>query len=446
MFFIARRAELLRSWRRSIFAIIAEIMKQHSVRLLLAICASLSCMVAASPAFSAIAEARLVGLALHQETGRNIYIGAIHYNQLVPRPDDLVGASGPKAMEYRVVARRTSIRSLMGSILLQGELATERPPSASTIEFAGKIMAAVKGSLYAGDSLEIGLNADDSIIATLNGHELARTSIREVSDYLLLGWVGERGPSTAFRGSILASKIDNSLMSIYSAHTVSDERLATIGTWFEVAEQVEPEQAPANSPEESALANTVEPTPEVNTLQGSKSEALEEVLALNDSTAIETSEPLSIGIVESTEEAPLDEPVLFASLTLTNDMIQPQSEDLNAVAVFDAIEYSQRLSSFNSQILRSVYARISYPRAAVRRNVQGTLELDVSVDIDGNLMAVTVARPSGHSLLDKSAVQAATKAFSDAPLTPIDSVAIAEYSEDGSMLVIPIPISFILTE
>ena len=68
------------------------------------------------PAWSVTADLQLVGLAVHQETGREIYLGAIHVDKLVPPPADLAQFTGPKAMEYRVVARRTSIRSLLGSI------------------------------------------------------------------------------------------------------------------------------------------------------------------------------------------------------------------------------------------------------------------------------------------------------------------------------------------
>jgi len=386
-------------------------MRQHKLGWLLSIGAGLSCLFAASSVFSAISEARLVGFAMHQETGRNIYIGAIHYDELVPLPEDLLGAAGPRVMEYRVVARRTSIRSIMGSILLQGELATGTPPSAGTINFAGDIMAAVQGSLYAGDSLQIRLNKDDSIVAALDGLELARTDEREVADYLLMGWIGEGGPSTAFRSSILASDLDSTLMSIYSAHVVSNERLAVIDSWA----------APAEEP-------VAEPEPEL------------EIVAAIAVAAATPPEPTPVLQNQSTE------PVLVASLTPTLEMIQSTDEDALAADMIDAMEYAQRLANFNTLVLRAVYAQIRYPRAAVRRNIQGTLELDLIVDINGSLQKIAVARSSGYSMLDKSAIKAAEKAFSEAPLPDIDQVAVAEYSENGNQLIIPIPISFILTE
>ena len=415
-----------------------SIMKQNNKHWLQTLGLGLTCLLVASSAFSAIAETRLVGLAIHKETGRNIYIGAIHYDELVPRPDDLLSAEGPKVMEYRVIARRTSIRSIMGSILLQGELAIGTPPSANTSNFAGDIMAAVKGSLYAGDSLEIRLSKDGNISATLDGVELAHTDDREVADYLLMGWIGERGPSTAFRSSILSPELDSTIMSIYTAHPAPEERLAVVSAWAAPSEPL------------------VEPEVELSPIEAAPAATVAIATVSMDAALVAASTPtLASTPQEEARPAPeLDraangqstEPVLVASLSPTLEMIQPSSQDSKAADVIDAIQYSQRLATFNTLVLRSVYAQIRYPKAAVRRSLQGTLELDLTLNSDGSLQGVAVARSSGHGMLDKSAIKAAEKAFSKTPLEDIDQVAFAEYSEDGSELIIPIPISFILTE
>ncbi len=426
----------LQSCNSSIFAENnVGLMSKQTKRWLLAISVAFSCLLAANTTLSSVGEARLIGLAMHQETGRNIYIGALHYDELVPRPSDIVAAAGPKVMEYRVVARRTSIRSLMGNILLQGELATGMPPNASIIEFAGEIMAAVQGSLYAGDSLEIRLNKDNSSTATLSGLELARTDKREVSDYFLMGWVNEGGPSTAFRSSILSSDIDSSLLSIYNAHATSNERLAVINTWAEPIEAEMPDPA----------ASAVPAVAEVSTASGQLATSIPVLSSvIDESPTTPETNPVAI------KQATAAKPVLLASLSPTQEMILPGPEDKTpaaaAVEAIDAMEYSQRLAIFNTHVLRSVYSHIRYPKSAVRRNIQGTLELDLVVNNKGKLLDINIVRSSGHNMLDKSATKAARQAFKNTPLSEIDQVAIAEYSEDGDQLIIPIPISFILTE
>ncbi len=428
-------------------------MKDYRIRKALIISAGVCALLATNLAFSAIEGVRLVGLAMHQDTGRNIYIGALHYDELIPVPEDVVAADGPKAMEYRVVARRTSIRSLMGSVLLQGELATGTAPSKTISEFVEDIMAAVKGSLYAGDSLEIRLNKDNTVVAILDGQKLASTTDRQVSNYFLMGWIGERGPSTAFRSSILAPELNPTMLPVYEAHTVSSERIAAIEAWSEkedavainistpvaVAVAVTSEAADSTVPTIASAAAPLSAENAVSTDLASSSTELQE--ALTDTTIITAQEPSEV------QTALTLEPVLLASAAPTQEMIQPVMEDAKASEIIDAMEYSQRLAVFNTSVLRSVYAEIRYPRAAVRRNIQGTLELDLSVGKEGELLDVSIAVSSGHPMLDKSAVKAANKAFSEKPVQEIDQVARSEYSEeDGDKLIIPIPVSFILTE
>jgi TonB family protein len=431
---------------------IVRLMKHYSIRKALIISAGVCALLAPNLAFTAIEGVRLIGLAMHQDTGRNIYIGALHYNELIPVPDDIVTADGPRSMEYRVVARRTSIRSLMGSVLLQGELATGGAPSQNVSDFAEDIMAAVKGSLYAGDSLEIRLNKENGVEAILDGQSLASSSDREVSNYFLMGWVAERGPSTAFRSSILATELNSTIQPIYDAHTVSDERIAAIEAWSEndnvaatqtntsspVAVAVTTKAAASTVPTvASAAAPSSVPTTASTDLASAPSEMQQ---AAADTASVAPQEPPTL-------QESASEPILLASAAPTQEMLQPAMTDTDTSEIINAMEYSQRLAVFNTSVLRSVYAEIRYPRAAVRRNIQGTLELDLSVDKDGKLLDVSIAVSSGHSSLDKSAVKAANKAFSNKPVQEIDQVARSEYSEEGGeTLIIPIPVSFILTE
>jgi protein TonB len=406
-------------------------MTTHTIRKLLTVMAALVCLLSANTARSSVDGARLIGLAMHQEVGRNIYIGAIHYKSLIPVPVDIVGAAGPKTMEYRVVARRTSIRSLIGSMLLQGELATGKPPNNNAIEFAGDLMSAVKGSLYQGDSLTISLNSRNTLIAALNGQQLARSDSRHVADYLLMGWVSERGPSETFRSSILSQSIDSSLRSAYDERAATAERIAVVRGW--------------NVPVELSKL-LIEPTAElmVAAVLGEQFSAKEESI-LPSSEIIQDLVPLN-GLASDTHQS-VAEPVQLASLTLTREMMSSDSDVAETWDAIDAIEYTQRLASFNNHVMRSVYAKIRYPKSAVRRNIQGKLELDLTVAKDGTLLNVTVALTSGNKLLDKSAIKAANSAFSSAALEGIDSVSFAEYGDAaGDTLLIPVPISFILTD
>ena len=397
---------------------------------------------------------RMVGLAVHQETGREIYLAAIHVDKMVPKPSDLVQASGPKVMEYRVVARRTSIRSLLGNILLQGELASGKSPSVKTAEFADMIMSSIQGSLYAGDSLEFLLTADDQTTASLNGYELARIDDGYVFDYLLRGWVGERGPSTVFRASILEDQVSPALLEAYDAHTASQERLAVVSTWGK------PEEPEPVAVEEPSVAIDADERPEFVAEVEQSEQQTSATIALVDAVVaaadLPQPEPVvtlpeldtSAAVTEHAAETTTFEPVQLAMASPVSAVgeFEPAARHMNDIAALDVMEYSQRLALFNSTVLRMVTINIRYPKAAVRRSLQGSLELDLTLQKDGTLNEVVVGRSSGYNTLDQAAMRAANKAFKDSALESIDPVALAEYGDGSGVLVVPVPVNFILTE
>ncbi|MEM1112865.1 MAG: TonB family protein [Pseudomonadota bacterium] len=443
-----------------------------------------------------------VSLALHQDTGRDIYLGALYFDKSQPAPEDYLLADAPRVMEYRVVARRTSIRSLLGNMLLQGELASGKAAPEDVQSLAADVMAAVQGSLYAGDSLEVELSREGNTRLWLNGQQLAAVEGRGAADFFMMGWSGERGPTTSFREQIGSAKIDAALLSRYEQASLTDQRVAEVEAWFEPEVEAWFEPEPEAEPEPVLeLAPAIEPSPEAELIAASVTiidsapagildESIEESAAKSAGVSLESSQTevdnagvdgsrerveesqesvegsqelvdaIAIATVtdvqtEATEIAPTEsEPLLVEQPD--NDPIQvalaqpaPVLAELEAepdpIAALDAVVYSKRLAQFNNMLLRKVYANISYPRAAVRRNLQGKLEIDLTMNRSGELLDYSVARSSGHSVLDEAALRAARNALRK-PLTEIDPVAVAEYGEGGDRLIVPVPIAFILQE
>jgi TonB family protein len=385
---------------------------------------------------------QLAGLALHQETGRNIYLGGLYVDEGLSRPYDYTSDNDPRIMEYRVVARRTSIRSMLGGMLLQSEVATGQAPGPATAALANEIISAVDGSLYTGDTLQIVLNAEGGTAAYLNGHEMARGDDPAVARYLMMGWVGERGPTTAFRASILADDIDPSLLSTLQATTYSAQRDAQVAAW---ATPIVQKQIPETKA-------TDEPTAQEQAVAPAMAE-----VALATPPTLEKIETRAEAVLQlpvpAEPQPPVADPGLsadqvsgiqVASLLPTSSVITDTSDDVDSM---DIKLYSQRLSVFHNQLVSKVYRQIRYPRRAVRRELQGRLELDLTLRENGELLQVAVVQSSGHGILDDAAVAAAEKAFKDGAMDYVDPVAIAEFTNmDSGNLVIPVPVAFMLTQ
>ncbi|MDX1734075.1 MAG: TonB family protein, partial [Halioglobus sp.] len=419
----------------------------HSALLLAAL------LVVAVPSRAVDSDLYLAGLGLHQETGRNIYLGGIYLEREAPKPVNFTQAAGARIMEYRVVARRTSIRSLLGGMLLQSEVATGSPPDRATADFADAILSAVNTSLYAGDSLEVRLNENNETVALLNGHELARIKDKSVADYLLMGWVGESGPSTSFRNELTAARVNPSLLSALEANTYSPQREAEIASWLAGGEDAG-EMLGLEPAEVDATASTIDidapglPSAVADTAEGLQAPDTDTAgaeWAIAD-TAAEVQAPgtdivASAGpgaVLPANAAAPNEQPVgpleeelagvatllprldaapaetglatagvledvlQVASLLPTPEMLpgNPLEQEIQALGIQ---EYSQRLNAFHKQLVRMVYSEIRYPKRAVRRNLEGRLELDVTMTAEGEVLSIQVALPSGHGLLDEAA-------------------------------------------
>lgn len=470
-------------------------MKRQSKQWFLALGLFSVCMVSLAPALAADDDLNLIGLAMHRETGRDIYLGALRARDQLGTPTEIVSASGERAMEFRIVARRTSIRSVLGGILLQAELASGTSPSSATVDFANAIMSSVQGSLYTGDSFTLLQAAGGDTVAMLDSLEMARTEAQGVFDYFLSGWIGERGAATAFRDSLLSADIDVDLRADYGATRPSAERVAAVSAWLAPAEPAakpaakptaKPAAAPVPAPTvaQSAAAEPVAPEPATPTAAPEaatpKPAAGEQVAAAQETApaastaaaataaaataaAATTAEPNALSIAEASDPAKApNEALPPATPSIAMARIKPvlrdsspaealaeeaAPEDPYGVAALGVIEYSQRLAAFNSMVFRMVNTKIRYPRAAIRRGIQGNLELDVTLNSDGKLLNVAVGRSSGHGMLDDSAVTAAERAFKDPLEKPVDKVALAEYNTGGrDQLVIPVPVNFMLTE
>lgn len=426
-------------------------MASHVIRQLIALIISVAFLAGTNLCRAVDSSYYLAGLGLHQETSRDIYLGGIYLPGDTSRPENFELMSDPRVMEYRIVARRTSIRSLLGGMLLQSEVATGEAPSEATTEFADNILSQVKSSLYAGDSLEISLNSSGETSVFLNGHALTKIEDTEVANYLLAGWVSENGPSTTFRDALMTAEINPGLLALRQANLYSSEREDEVASWItrrdEAAIAVATATGAAALPEDGTqngalVAQSVAFDGEVAELQ------LEEaILADVTEPAAATQLVLQPGDIEMNLDAiPRDGETLQLAALL------PTAGNLHSVFIDPEVlslgvqEYSQRLSEFHGGLVAMVYSKIRYPNRAIRRNLQGRLELDVTLRESGELVAVSIAQSSGQKMLDAAAVKAAEDALSSGALSSIDAVAKAEFGSEVDRITVPVPVLFKLTE
>jgi protein TonB len=92
----------------------------------------------------------------------------------------------------------------------------------------------------------------------------------------------------------------------------------------------------------------------------------------------------------------------------------PRHKYLNART--QEYKYAAYMDAWRAKVER--IGNLNYPQQARRQNIAGSLVLDVAINPDGTLHAVSVLRPSGHKLLDDAATRIVELAAPYAPLPP----------------------------
>ena len=392
-------------------------------------------------------ELETVGMAVHTETARDIYIaglllpyGAVMQNLMLAPP--------PKGMEYRIATRRISSRGFSGTILLQAELGSGGRAPEAAINALAALKESMKSSLKQGDQFIIYLNESDETVFMVNGTELLRVADGAVFDFFFSGWVGE-GAATTFREPLLAGTLDPGVAERFNQLSPSEARIADVAAWN--SESTEP-AAPAAAPVQVAKAPqpaappTPTPGPVSEPVAQSEPEPEAEPEPEPQQVAVAEPAPEPVPVPEPAPEpaqnpqpqpdpapkpAPKQEPVQVAAAAPTSE-----------TAALDDREYQRELQIYISEVMRQVYGEVKYPRRAIKYNWEGKVELLARMGADGELIEVTIDSTSGHVGLDKAAQAAVERA---APFPELSAVAREELaSDDGNSYIMAIPVTFAL--
>ena len=102
---------------------------------------------------------------------------------------------------------------------------------------------------------------------------------------------------------------------------------------------------------------------------------------------------------------------------------------------FSTVANGQDLESWQQEIGKAVAKKQVYPRAALRKELQGMAKVEINVDSEGNILTHTLTSSTGHDLLD-SEVPKLISRVSPLPAPPA--------SVSDSQLTMTIPLAWVL--
>ncbi|MCC3861467.1 energy transducer TonB [Pseudemcibacter aquimaris] len=72
-----------------------------------------------------------------------------------------------------------------------------------------------------------------------------------------------------------------------------------------------------------------------------------------------------------------------------------------AVAGFATTANAQDISGWQKEVTKKIAKKQTYPRAALRKELEGRIKVEINVDREGNIVAHSVTESSGHDVLDR---------------------------------------------
>ncbi|MDP2504903.1 TonB family protein [Oceanobacter sp. 3_MG-2023] len=385
----------------------------------------------------------LQGVAVYQRLDNDVYLASVY--SASGSSDSWLHASQPLRLEMHILAEELSPRRFYRlwneglAINLSEEEMNQRVTEVT------RFMHLLKDDLLAGDHLVIS-NESNQTLVSVNGVELLQLDDPGFVRALVAAWVGQYPRSQKFKDDLVHMSADQRqlqearLLSIQPApgrqqvikgwlaaskppaqpvRRPSRERLDAAAAVVAPVSAPAPASASTAAATEHVVASTVsnQAAPETAIVLDKTADTAVELPDSTDAMAEDGVSPLE---AESTADAAVD-------VSSTEQSEQQQQLEIQAVAAQAAaelaaqqaqrmrqealqIEQQQAETRYYQELLTSANGKVLYPKQAVRRGLEGTTQVTLKLQRDGQLVSAVVSDSSGHEVLDSAAVRAAERA------------------------------------
>jgi TonB family protein len=352
----------------------------------------------------------LNGMAVHQELGRDQFIGAIYSESLTADSDALMAADQPMRMELKITAERGISARKFSRMWIEG-MAINNSGSALT-EQADNMVAFTKlfqERLHQNDHIVFTLTPGQGVTVSVDDAPLGTINDDEFFGLLLSTWLGRVPLSSTYREQLLANgDVEASLTGRYASITPTPERIEQVAQWGAPPPKPEPKPAvaatpkPEPEPEPEAASSAA---PATSGIKPPKIElpppAIE--LANNSDSSSSVAAPAASAASSSSSSAVS----LASSSAAAKPALDESDEDFVPTFTAESLLASQR---YFSNLVRQVQGEISYPRRAMRRGREGSIRVAIKINRGGELLEATLIEETKYRSLNNEAMDAVESA------------------------------------
>lgn len=371
------------------------------------------------------AEPMLNGIAVHQELGQEVFIGALFSESLSNDADTLINNTQPMRMELKIVApdglttRRFS-RMWIEGMAVNSKADVLTAQADNMVKFDGLF----KGRFVKNDFISFSNNPGRGVDIAVNGVALGNIKDNAFFSMLLSTWIGKIPLSSEYRDSLLkVGDVDASLRGRFAAIAPTAARTAEVREWTGTLVAVEEAKSSASSSSKSSTAAAkvaaaaVVAKPELPKL---------DVPAI-EKPALDV--PVPTAPVEKTT------PAAAAATATAAVAAKAEEEDEEGPALTAQSLLARQF--YVSDAIKKIRGKTKYPQRALDRSQAGNVRVSVVIDREGNILNTNLLESSKFDLLNKEAIEAVKRS---APFPPLPN------EVSGARFEFTVPIRWTLPE
>lgn len=365
------------------------------------------------------AEPMLNGIGVHQELGREVFIGALYSESLSNDADTLMNNVQPMRMELKIVAPDGLTTRRFSRMWIEGMAVNARADALTAqadnmVKFDGLF----KGRFLKDDVITFSNNPGAGVDIAVNGVLLGNIEDNVFFSMLLSTWIGKIPLSSDYRDSLLkVGDVDSGLRGRFSVIAPTASRAAEIKTW--TAPQVEVAAAESSSAKSSASAKVAAAAVAGTAVIATELPKLD--VPVIDKPALDIPKPA----LKAESPAPASTPAVTAAAAsvaaapvaaVAAATVEEEEEDEGPALTAQSLLARQ---FYVSDAIKIIRGKTKYPQRALDRGQAGSVRVALVIDRQGNVLGTNLLETSKFDLLNKEALEA-IKRVDPFPALPAD--------------------------
>lgn len=343
------------------------------------------------------AEPMLNGIGVHQELGREIFIGALFSESLSNDAGTLLRNQQPMRMELKIVspegitARRFS-RLWIEGLAVNSKAEALMAQADNTVAFD----AMFKGRLMQNDHVKISHTPGKGVSVSVNDVVIGAIKDERFFSMLLATWIGSVPLSSDYRDSLLkVGDVDSNLRDRFGTITPSSARVAEVRAWGS-SQELAAQETKSSAPIKSAAKSSAR----------AKEELIAEKPEVPKLPAIEIEKPtldVPAPAVQATASAAASSAAKAVAVIPAPPAADDDEEEEGPALTAQTLLARQ---FYVSDAIKKIRSKTKYPQRALERSHAGNVRVAVVIDRQGSILSTNILESSKHELLNKEALEA----------------------------------------